>query len=100
MRGAARCVTRSAAQYREVYPGSKLNHFRKISQASAVGCGTLIGAVIGGQVADIYGRRAGFLLTGLFVFTAGVLSAFGERGAQPAVACDLWSHAHSVLAFP
>ena len=67
---------------------------------SAVGCGTLIGAVIGGQVADIYGRRAGFLLTGLFVFTAGVLSAFGERGAQPAVACDLWSHAHSVLAFP
>ena len=42
MRGAARCVTRSAAQYREVYPGSKLNHFRKISQASAVGCGSML----------------------------------------------------------
>jgi MFS family permease len=43
--------------------------------SSAVGLGTLVGAVVGGQVADIYGRRAGFLLTGVLTFTAGLLSA-------------------------
>ena len=43
--------------------------------SSAVGLGMLVGAILWGLVADRYGRRYGFLATGVFTFLFGLLSA-------------------------
>jgi MFS family permease len=43
--------------------------------SSAVGLGSLIGAIAWGVLSDRRGRRLGFLLTGVFVFVFGLLSA-------------------------
>mmetsp|Transcript_1693 Transcript_1693/g.2359 ORF Transcript_1693/g.2359 Transcript_1693/m.2359 type:complete len:191 (+) Transcript_1693:280-852(+) len=40
--GNAELTLWSVAKYREVYPGSKLKHFRKISQASGIHCSEML----------------------------------------------------------